>query len=178
MMMLPTNAVPADEEKQGGPLRWGRSSVWGAIASGLASVAIAGIALPAQAQSCTPLEVVNGRGETEVTKTVSPPSALVTRSNWNTDFSVPNGANYSRYVATVRSRSQDNGEFTIAMNLKYSNGGADRVHDGRRVAIAAGDSITITGNPRNNQQPFQVNLEVGGTRAIGITYSLTVSGCR
>lgn len=177
MMTMPMNAVKS-ERSQGSPLGLGRSTGWGTIAGALASVAIAGTALPAHAQSCTPLEVVDGRGETEITKTVSPPSALVTRSNWNTDFSVPNGASYSRYVATVRSRSQNDGEFTIAMNLKYSNGGADRVHDSRRVAIAAGDSITITGNPRNNQQPFQVNVEVGGARAIGITYSLTVSGCR
>lgn len=165
-----------DRETRNAPLPRTLGVATGAIAS--AAALGFGATQPASAQTCTPLRVVEGRGQTEVTKTVSPPSTPLSRSNWNTDFAVPRGVNYDYFVADVESESTDDGEFSIVMNLKYNDGGFDRIYEGERVPLAAGDDLNLTGNPRNDQQPYQVNVKVGGPFALGMTYSVSVVGCR
>jgi len=85
----------------------------------------------AQTPSCTPLNVIGGKGGTQVKKTISPPGLLVSRNNWNTDFAVPGGANYSKYKATIIA---DNlGEYNIEVYLKYSDKTSDQVYKNTKV---------------------------------------------
>jgi hypothetical protein len=128
---------------------------------------------PVQAQSCTPLRVVEGTG-TQVEKTVSLPGTLTTRSNWNTDFSVPNGRSFRRYVATFTPRNS--GNYTVQMSLKYANNTSGEVYD-QTATFEQGRSYTISGAPRLNATPYQVNVSVGGVPVTGNTYILSVAGC-
>lgn len=130
--------------------------------------------LPVSAQTCTPLRVVEGEG-TQVQKSVSPPSAGVTQSNWNTDFVVPSRQVFKRYVATIA--PEDGGEYIIKMALKYNNDTADKVYE-QTVSLQEGKPLTIPGTPRLNAIPYQVNLEIGGLVAVGKSYTVSVSGCK
>jgi hypothetical protein len=124
------------------------------------------------AQSCASLPVV-GKSGVEVQKEVSPPSTGITRSNWNTDFNVPANPSFRQYVARVVSK--ESGEYEIHMYLKYDRG-ADEVFS-QTVQMRAGEPLTITGLPRTNEDPYQVNLEIGGLIAIGKSYTASVAGC-
>lgn len=140
----------------------------------LAAGAMCLLGLPAQAQTCTALRTVDGPG-TQVQKKVSPPPAGVTRSNWNTDFAVPSGVRYSRYVATIVPQNQ--AEYQVQLNLKYADDSSSKVYD-RAVSLPRGRAFTIAGAPRVDANPYQVNVVVGGIRAVGNTYTVSVAGCR
>ncbi|NJK54237.1 MAG: hypothetical protein HC936_18310 [Leptolyngbyaceae cyanobacterium SU_3_3] len=57
---------------------------------------------PATAQSCIPLRVVEGQGETVTRKRISSPGVVPgVVNNWNTDFAVPTGRRFTSYVATI-----------------------------------------------------------------------------
>ncbi|MBF2020374.1 MAG: hypothetical protein IGR93_09785 [Hydrococcus sp. C42_A2020_068] len=132
--------------------------------------------LSAKAANCKALPVVDGEG-TSVQKTVSPPAgaSVIYRNNWNTDFAVEPTASYNRYVATIRAKEP--GEYTIRMNLKYSDDTSGEVYN-QTVSLKKGESISITGNPRRGVIPYQVNLYVGELNAVGKTYRASVVGCR
>lgn len=143
----------------------------------LLSVGFAGVLLsmtsPAIAQNCRPLGVVGGIG-TSVTKTVSPPATLWTRNNWNTDFEVPGGARFNRYV--VRMTAQTGAAFPTKIFLKYSNNTADNFLN-KTVPLNPGQSIAFPATPRPANDPFQVNVFVGGIEVTGQVYMLSVEGC-
>lgn len=125
--------------------------------------------------NCTPLPVVGGSG-TSVTKTVTPGGAgPFFRDNWNTDFAVPADASFRRYVAKIQSASA-NVTYQAALNLKYSNGTVDESFSGS-VYLPSNLSKELTGLPRRDSQPFQVNVNLGGIDAVGSTYILSVLGC-
>ncbi|WP_126147114.1 hypothetical protein [Synechococcus elongatus] len=125
--------------------------------------------------NCTPLAVVGGAG-TSVTKTVTPGGAgPFFRDNWDTDFAVPTDATFRRYVATIRSLSAST-TYQASLNLKYSNGTADQTFKGS-FALPRNGSQELVGQPRRDSQPFQVNVNLGGLKAVGSTYTLTVAGC-
>jgi hypothetical protein len=125
---------------------------------------------------CTPLKVVGGVG-TSVTKAVSPPApGLFSRNNWNTDFSVPNGATFTKYIADLKVLSSTGRNFKVQMNLKYPNGTVGQEFDSW-VMLAGGQSQQFTARPRVDMQPFQINMVVGGLDAMNTEYTLTVSGC-
>ncbi|MBD2099474.1 hypothetical protein H6F94_00990 [Leptolyngbya sp. FACHB-261] len=131
---------------------------------------------PAQAQACTALAVVGGRG-TQVRKTVSPAGTLVTGNNWNTDFAVPNGNRFRRYTVTIL--PENDGQYNIQMYLKYSNDTSDQFYNQNNVRLTRGRRFYVSGQPRDNSnQPYQVNVYVGGTVALGNTYTASVVGCR
>jgi len=139
------------------------------------SVAVAvGLEKPAIAQTCTPLAVVEGNGDTSVTKTVTLPGALFIDSNWNTDFVV--NIPYSYYVATVDSQSGN--PYDVQVFLKYPDGSADESYSAENLSIDPDVPLVITAEPRARTNPFQVNLEVGGLNAEGNVYTAYVSGCR
>lgn len=153
-----------------------RATVLGILASSLS------LNLPVRAETCTPIALVGGTGS-EITKTVAQPTipgpfgVKITRNNWNTDWAIPGGAVFRRYVATVT--SSDGGTFDIMMFLKYSDQTEDEFFNSRRVELAAGKPLTIEGTPRSDkEQPFQVNLFVNGVASIGETYTASVVGCR
>lgn len=128
-----------------------------------------------QAQNCVPLNVVGGTG-TEVTKSVSSP-AIIGNNNWNTDFAVPARTNFRQYIAVVKSESTDTANYDTKMFLKYANNTADPVFEGN-LNLPSGETKQITGSPRRGEQPYQVNLNIGGIGAMGYTYTLSVLGCR
>lgn len=129
---------------------------------------------PAIAQTCTPLTVV-GTSQTEVQKTVSPISFLVTSTNWNTDFVVPSGANFTSYVATIT--SQEGTTYDIDVNLKYNDDTIDQAYSVRETELTVGESRQIDVSPRVGEQPYQVNLRVGGIEAADNVYTASVVGC-
>ncbi|AFY79592.1 MAG: hypothetical protein IGR93_13930 [Hydrococcus sp. C42_A2020_068] len=128
---------------------------------------------PEQQLACFPLQVIGGSGE-ELSKTVSPPSVPLFNNNWNTDFAVDARADYDNYVATLT--PEHDGEYSIKMYLKYSNNTTDKFYD-QKVVLSAGQPLTISATPRRNEQPYQVNIFVGGLVSVGKTYRLTVEGC-
>jgi hypothetical protein len=139
---------------------------------------------PILAQNCSPIPVVGGQGNS-VTKTVSPPTIPagplgmlginITSNNWNTDWAVPGGAKFRRYVVTVT--SNDGGIFDIKMYLKYSDQTSDEFFNTEGVQLQPNQPLIIKGTPRPQDQPFQVNLFVNGVRSIGNTYTASVVGC-
>lgn len=133
----------------------------------------------AMAVTCSALQVVKGDG-TEVQKTVTPPSipigiASLYNNNWNTDFAVPSDANFTKY--TVNFIPGSDGTYSIRMYLKYSDGTADEFYD-NKPTLSSGVPLKITGTPRPNEQPYQVNLFVGDADSIGKSFTASVSGCR
>lgn len=141
------------------------------------------VSLSVNAQTCTPLAVVKGEG-TSVTKKVSAPNVGTIpripagyRGNWDTDFIVPNNATFTEYIATIQSLSSDVGTFQIKMYLKYADDTADRIFDGG-IQLDPNQQQQISGMPRSNTQPYQVNVNIGGIKALGYSYTLSVKGCQ
>lgn len=143
----------------------------------VAGMAIASFAAPlqeAQAQTCTPLTAV-GSTSTEIEKTVSPPGTGVTQDNWNTDFVVPTDTSYSSYRVIVNPMSD--GEFDIELYLKYPDDTADEEYSTTAYSLGADEIITLSAEPRLTEDPYQVNVQVGGILALGDTYTVAAYGC-
>lgn len=132
---------------------------------------------PANAQtsgaSCTPLQVVGGAG-TQVQKRVSLPGTFTTRSNWNTDFVVPTNQQFQRYIATIEPLNR--AKYSVKMFLKYGNSTADQVYN-QTATLPQNQEFTISGAPRVDSTPYQINVSIGGLSALGNTYKVSVSGC-
>jgi hypothetical protein len=133
---------------------------------------IVGVSSPAIAQTCSPLRVVGGAGKTFILKKVSQPGVPGAPDNWNTDFSVNGRA--TRYVATVRAKNE--GNYKIAVYLKYPNKSADKIYEDQ-VSLRNNQVVSFSGSPRTNQTPYQVNVFVGGTLVVGNSYTTAVSAC-
>lgn len=133
------------------------------------------------AETCKPLLAVGGEpGQTIVKKRVSAPSipvgiASLKRDNWNTDFAVDSNTKYKKFVANLI--PENSGTYSVRMYLKYNQGTADEVYNDK-PNLTAGKSLTISGNPRNNEQPYQINLFVGDAESVAKSYSIAVKGCR
>lgn len=132
------------------------------------------LASTVQAETCTALKVIGAVG-TKVKKTVSPISTLVTNNNWNTDFAVPDGRTFSRYVATIM--PENNANYDVKLNLKYSDKSSSEVYKKDNAAVKVGVPLNMSGAPRSQSEPFEVNVFVGGISAIGNTYTVSVAGC-
>lgn len=136
--------------------------------------AVVCLEMSANAQSCRSLRVVEGKGATSVAKKVSAASTPVSPSNWNTDFVVPSEQRFSRYTAPVRAKN--GGNYNIQMNLKYANRTSDKVYDSK-VSLKDNEALNISGSPRLNADPYQINVVVGGIPVTGNAYTVAVSGC-
>lgn len=147
-----------------------RMAVIGIVASVLS------LGLPAEARICVPLPVVRGEGN-EVAKKISTPGlfGLGIRNNWNTDWAVPGGQSFREFVATIV--PETNSAFNIKLYVKYSDGTADQFYDRTGVRLDAGEALTLRGTARPRQQPYQVNLYVGGLKAVGERFTASVVGC-
>ena len=136
--------------------------------------------LTSQAETCIPIAVVGGQGS-QVTKTVSQPTIpgpfgiKITRNNWNTDWAVPGDRNFRRFVATIVSKN--GGSFDIKMYLKYSDQTAGEFYNTNGVQLTPGSPLKIEATPRPEDEPYQVNLFVGGLDRIGNAYTASVEGC-
>ncbi len=144
-----------------------------AIAGIISLVSIGITTIPVKAQTCSALVVVDGKG-TQAQKSVSPPGTGITRDNWNTDFIVPSSQSFRRYVARVTPKN--GGEYDLAMSLKYNNDTADNAFS-RTLTLAEGKPYNIQGAARTSATPYQVNVSVGGIRAIGNSYTVSMLGC-
>ena len=132
--------------------------------------------LEVQAKRCYGLEVVEGNGSNVVTKEVSVRNLGFLGDNWHTDFAVPGNRNFRSYIAKIESRSRKTESTTVEVFLKYSNGTADQQFKGN-ITLPAGKYEQITVTPRRNQQPYQINVQVGDDDSAGFNYSLSVVGC-
>ncbi|MEL6351460.1 MAG: hypothetical protein AAFR58_06825 [Cyanobacteria bacterium J06627_28] len=140
----------------------------------LSLMAAVSIGSSAKAQTCTPLAVVEGNGETEVTKTVTLPGLLFIESNWDTDFAVEESYDY--FVTTVTSLGGN--PYDIDVFFKYPDESFDSAYGIRDISLAEDEPLVITSESRIGTDPYQINLRVGGLDAEGNTYTASVSGCR
>jgi hypothetical protein len=152
-----------------------RAAVLGVIVALATSLNLIG-----RTQTCIPLPLVGGQGS-EVSKKVSQPTipgpfGLKLRSDWNTDWSVPGGDRFESYKATIV--SDEGGSFDIQMYLKYSDNTADEFYKTNGVQLAPGKPLEITATSRRSEQPYQVNLYIGGMKAVGTRYTASVVGCK
>lgn len=146
---------------------------------------IVSLNLPVQAETCTPIPVVGGQGNT-ITKTVSPPTIPagplgmlgvdITRNNWNTDWAVPGDVKFRRFIVTIT--SNDGGPFDIKMYLKYSDQTASEFYNTEGVQLQPNNPLKLEATPRPEDEPYQVNLFVNGLESLGKTYTASVVGCR
>jgi hypothetical protein len=130
------------------------------------------------------LNVVGGEG-TSVEKTPRNPSfpiplpgplpSITIRDNFNTDWEIPTTEIYQQYVVAIA--PEDTDDYDIEVNLKYGDDEHDDVYDRRSTDLTEGEVFFITAEPRQDLQPYQVNVRVGD-EAIGNRYTAAVVGCR
>ena len=143
---------------------------------GLMGLFWSSFSLPTKAESCVPLSVIGGKGH-EVEKTVTIPAIPgFFGHNWNTDWAIPNHTKFSNYKAVVL--SDKGGIFDVKMYLKYSDETADPFYEQNNIELAASEPLKIEAIGRRREQPYQVNLLVGGIKASGNKYRASVYGCR
>lgn len=134
-----------------------------------------GFSLPTKAESCIPLSVIGGKGH-EVEKTVTIPAIPgFFAHNWNTDWAIPTDTKFNNYKAVVISDSD--GIFDVKMYLKYSDETSDPFYEQKNIELTANDPLKIKITGRRKEQPYQVNLLVGGMKASGYKYRASVYGC-
>ena len=134
-----------------------------------------GMSSSVAAQTCRSFQDVGGGG-VEVTKTVSTFGVLFIRSNWHTDFAVPGGANFQYFVATILPIEGDT--YDIDVNLQYSDDTTDQAFTTSNMVLTEGEPFRIRASSRPGDNPFRINVRVGGTQAEGNTYTVSVVGCR
>jgi hypothetical protein len=133
-----------------------------------------------KAETCTPLQLVGGEGS-RVTKTVSQPTIPgpwginITGNNWNTDWAVPGGRMWKNFKVKVTSEQEQS--FNVRMFLKFADQTSEEGYNQTAVVISPTKPLSVRLKPKNNQQPFQVNLFVGDVKNIGQTYTAEVSAC-
>lgn len=130
--------------------------------------------LPAYGQSCEALNAIGGDGA-QVRKIVSAPGMLVSRNNYNTDFGVPGGSLYDRFV--VDFVPEQTAKYNISVYLKYSDGTKDQFYRNSSVRLLEGQPLKIPAIPRRDNQPYQVNVKVGDIASTGNKYAVSVAGC-
>ncbi|MEG3438313.1 hypothetical protein V0288_14380 [Pannus brasiliensis CCIBt3594] len=136
--------------------------------------------LLARAETCIPLPVLGGQGS-EVTKSVSQPTIPsplgidITRNNWNTDWAVPTDRRFDRFVATIT--APGGGSFDIKMYLKYNDGTTGEFFNTAGARLQPGQPLVIKAENRPGDEPYQVNLFIGGVNYFGNTYTASVVGC-
>ncbi len=74
------------------------------------------------------------------------------------------------------SPSKSRGEYKIAVYLKYANSAPDKVFE-QDVALQDNDVLVVSGSPRTDQTPYEVNVFVGGNLAAGNRYVASASAC-
>lgn len=131
-----------------------------------------------------PLDVVGGEG-TEVEKTPTNPTfpvplpgplpSITIRDNYNTDWAIPGRDHYQQFVVAIV--PDDSDDYDIEVHLKYGDDTDEEIYERGSTDLTEGELFLITAEPRDDLQPYQVNLRVGD-EAIGNAYTATVIGCR
>lgn len=137
--------------------------------------------------NCEPLPLVGGQGS-EVTKRTSPPGFSLPlplpgpipdprfRSNWNTDWYIPNAQDFRRYVVVLL--PHNNADYSIEMYLKYPDDTAEEFYEEQDIRLTANEPLIIETEPRSDLPPYQINANIGGILSIGVRYTIAVAGCR
>ena len=132
-------------------------------------------------KNCTPLSLVGGKGS-EIDKTITTPSIpgpcgiKLASDNWNTDWSISNPQMFRSYLARIV--SDEGGNFTIKIYLKYGDNSADPFYERNEVELEPKKPLEVKMINRRQEQPYQVNIFVGGVKSLGSQYKATVFGCR
>ena len=108
---------------------------------------------------------------TEIRKKIQ--DTLIRRNNWNTDFAVPTGEKYDFFVGKMLPENTDN--YEVSIHLKYPNGTSDTVYS-RNIELERGESYSLTFQTPTSNQPYQVNVRVGGSN--NNAYTISVLGCQ
>ncbi len=130
---------------------------------------------PAQAdETCVAFRPM-GSQTYEVRKTVSATGVTPGfRNNWDTDFVVPPGTRFTRYIATITSDTPEN--YNIIFNFRFADNTARQVFRRDGVRLVGGVPFQIIGEPPPGaKQPIQINTNISGRQ--GATYRVSVSGC-
>jgi hypothetical protein len=99
------------------------------------------------------------------------------RSNWNTDWYIPDARAYRSYMVLLMPHSEM--EYSVEMFLKYPDNTNQRFYDEQRVKFTENQPVVVEVTPdRSDLQPYQVNTNIGGLLSIGAKYSVAVAGCR
>ncbi|MEO0867704.1 MAG: hypothetical protein AAFY17_04490, partial [Cyanobacteria bacterium J06642_11] len=128
-----------------------------------------------------PLPLVGGEGS-EVEKTPRNPPlpvpgpipGLRIRDNFNTDWEIPGGTAYEKFIVVVVPEESD--DYDVEMSLKYGDDSRDRIYNEGDIELTAGDPIVVVVEPRPSLHPYQVNVRVGD-ESIGNRYRATAIGC-
>ena len=140
-----------------------------------------GISIPSD-NSCQPLSVM-GNGTTFVQKTSeftspAPLRWIGIRDNNLTQFSVPNGEQFTSYIGLILSESLV-ASYTIEISLEYSNGSADRVFSVYSLPMSEQHRHGFEGKVPIDQSVSSVKVVV--SRPASSTsgrYQLSLFGCK
>lgn len=124
---------------------------------------------PTNDNQCIPLREVT-TDKTEIRKQVQ--VTLLRRDNWNTDFGVPGGKNFSFFVGNMTPENTANYDVTI--NLLFANGATESAFS-RNVPMQKGETYSLTFQSSTGQQPFRINARIGG--ANNNAYTISVAAC-
>lgn len=157
------------------------------ILIGAATVALASVpgTLAAQAQttvppsqlaqateeetSCVPLQEVT-TGQSEIRKRIE--NRRILGNNWHVDFLVPDGREFSYFVALVTPENE--GTYWMDVHLRMSHGGSEKVFS-ERGDLQAGTTYSIPFESPTGRQPAVVNARIGGVN--GNFYTISIAAC-
>ncbi|WP_139276599.1 hypothetical protein [Spirulina major] len=134
--------------------------------------------------TCMRLMVVGGRDEQNTVEkrisvpTVTGPFGIGVRNNWNTDWIVPVPQQFRSFIAMIDAIDEDgSSDYDIELNLKYNDDTSDEIFDQDEQRISTDEPLRIDARPRADNQPYQVNVFVGGVDHVGDRYQASVYGC-
>lgn len=119
--------------------------------------------------SCVALQEVT-TGQTEIRKRIE--NRVIARGNWNTDFLVPSGQEFSFFVAILT--PENSAPFQFNPNLRFSDGSRESLFT-IRADLTRNETYSIPFQSSNNRQPAIVNARVGGVN--GNFYTISIVGC-
>ncbi len=120
--------------------------------------------------SCVALQEVT-TGKTEIRKRVE--NRLITQGNWNTDFLVPAGQEFSYFVAILT--PEHNAPFHMTPSMRFSNGSTESLFR-LQADLTAGETYSVPFQSATGRQPAVINMRVGGVN--GNFYTIAVAGCQ
>jgi len=136
-----------------------------------------GIMFPVVAQSvCTPLNLVGSKHGLHIDKkTISAPTTGSSITNWNSEFEIPGGKSFPRYVATIKTSQK--GSYDLKMALAYPDGNAKTYVEktGHRMSINGTYKMTALPDPK--AQPYRVRVLTGGKKVQGKVVKIQVDAC-
>jgi len=140
-------------------------------------ICTAGIMLPVVAQSvCTPLNLVGSKHGLHIDKKkLSGETSSSSPTNWNSEFEIPGGKSFPRYVATVKTSQK--GSYDLKMALSYPDGNSKTYFEKMGQSMKANGIMTMTALPDPKAQPYRVSVLTGGKKVQGKVVSIQVNSC-